>query len=212
MELTERSQVLRWTTAQLFVTLAQSLVVAVIVRAFVASFGQLVSIGAAWAVSLVAVAAIRLQRLALPATGSRRARKLRRMQIAAEEPTGSDGRKIAREPVAPLPETMDRRFRRLARHTDRVTYAVVATRHYESGVRPVLAELARDRVRRHHGIDMTAEPERARELIGESLWQALTTTPAAPPTTADLDRWLKTLEELATEPPRWDPATSQRPR
>lgn len=211
MDLTERSQLLRWTTSQLLLTLVQSLVLAVIVRFAVASFGQLVSMGAAWAVSLVAVAAIRLQRLALPGTGSRRARKLRRLQIAAEEPAGSDGRKIAREPVAPLPETMDRRFRRLARHTDRVTYAVVATRHYESGVRPVLAELARDRVRRHHGIDMTAEPERARELIGENLWQALTTTREQPPTTAELDRWLTTLEQLATEPPRWDPATSARP-
>lgn len=201
MELTERSELMRWTTAQLLATLVQSLVLAVIVRAVVAGFGELVSIAAAWSVALVAVAAVRLQRLALPGTGSRRRRKLARLQRTTEESDAAVGLGAqAREPVAALPETMDRRFRRLARHTDRVTYAVVATRHFESGVRPVLAELARDRVRRHHGIDMAAEPERARDLIGEDLWQALTTPRTTAPTTAELDRWLTTLERLSAEP------------
>ena len=83
------------------------------------------------------------------------------------------------------------------RHVDRLSYAVVATRHYESGVRPVLAEMARDRIRRHHGIDLSEEPERARAVLGEDLWRALTEAPIdAPPTTADLDRWLTRLERL----------------
>lgn len=198
MDLAERSQLLRWTTTQLLLTLVQSLVLAVIVRSVVLSFGQLVSIAAAWAVALVAVAAVRLQRLALPRTGSRRKLKRRRLQVDRERASPRAAAQ-AREPVAPLPETVDRRFRRLARHTDRLTYAVVATRHYESGVRPVLTELARDRVRRHHGIDMTEEPERARELMGDDLWLGLTSTREQPPTTTDLDRWLTALERLAPE-------------
>ncbi len=206
MDLTERSQLIRWTTTQLVLTLVQSLVLAVIVRSVVLSFGQLVSIGSAWAVALIAVAAVRLQRLALPGTGSRRERKRRRLQADREQASAGAAAR-AREPVAALPETVDRRFRRLARHTDRLTYAVVATRHYESGVRPVLAELARDRLRRHHGIDMTAEPDRAREVMGDDLWQSLTSAREQPPTTTDLSRWLTALERLSSE--RTDPHSSR---
>ncbi len=205
MDVNERSQLIRWTTTQLVLTLVQSLVLAVMVRWVVLSFGQVVSIGATWAVALVAVAAVRLQRLALPGTGSRRQRKRRQLEVAKERASTSAAQ--AREPVAALPETVDRRFRRLARHTDRLTYAVVATRHYESGVRPVLAELARDRLRRHHGIDMTAEPDRAREVMGDDLWQSLTSAREQPPTTTDLSRWLTALERLSSE--RTDPHSSR---
>jgi len=213
MDMTERSQLVWWITTQLVLTLVQSLVLAVIVRSVVLSFGQLVSIGSAWAVALIAVAAVRVQRLALPRTGSRRELKRRRLQADRERASAGAAAR-AREPVAALPETVDRRFRRLARHTDRLTYAVVATRHYESGVRPVLTELARDRLRRHHGMDMTAEPERARELMGDDLWQGLTSTRAQPPTTTDLSRWLTALERLAPEQMGPEPVStpSWRPR
>jgi hypothetical protein len=90
------------------------------------------------------------------------------------------------------------------RHVDRLTYAVGAPRHYDSGVRPVLTELARDRLRRHHGIDMTNEPERARAELGEDLWRALTAPMETAPTTKDLDRWLTQLERLdPARTPAW---------
>lgn len=213
MDLTERSQLARWLTAQLLLTLVQSLVLALVVRWLLLGYGRTVGVAGAWAVALVAVTALRLQRLALPGTGARRRRKgaaARNGSVLAQEraATAAVGQP-ALEPIAALPETLDRRFRRLARHADRVTYAVVASRHYESGVRPVLAELASDRLRRHHAIDMAAEPERARTVMGDDLWQALMIDRAQPPTTSDLDRWLTTLEQLGEG--SWAPSGRPRP-
>lgn len=205
MDLTERSQFARWLTLQLLLTLVQSLVLALAVRWLLLGYGRSVGIAGTWAVALVAVSALRLQRMALPGTGARRRRKSAsarsRAATAPERAATAAIGQSAQEPLAALPETLDRRFRRLARHADRVTYAVVASRHYQSGVRPVLVELADDRLRRHHGIDMTTEPDRARTVIGEDLWKALTTDRTQPPTTSDLDRWLTTLEQLGDESP-----------
>ena len=203
MDLTERSQLTKWLAAQLLITLAQSLVLALAVIWMIQGYGRTVNVAAAWAVALVAVGAVRLQRLALPGTGARKRRRLARGQEAAglqgavvvQKAVGRSGVEL----VAPLPETLDRRFRRLARHADRLTYSVVETRHFDSGVRPVLAELAADRLRRHHGIDMETEPERAREVMGDDLWQTLMTDRSQPPTATDLDRWLSGLEALGAD-------------
>lgn len=209
MDLTERTQLTRWLAVQLVVTLLQSLVLALLVQWLLLGFGRTVGVVGPWAVALVAMTALRLQRLALPGTGARRRRRrAAHARGALGEPGSTAVGRAALEPMAPLPETLDRRFRRLARHADRLTYAVVATRHYDNGVRPVLADLATDRLRRHHGIDTTAEPERAREVMGEDLWQALMLDRPQPPTTADLDRWLTTLEQLG----EGSSAPSGRPR
>jgi len=204
MDLTERSELFRWLSVQLLVTLAQSLVLAVLVRSIVNSYGRNVSLAATAAVALVAVGTIRLQRLALPGTGAKRRRRLAAAAKRGGGLPGSDAvsavlGRPGLEPVAPLPETLDRRFRRLARHADRLTYAVVEPRHFHSGVRPVLAELAADGLRRHHGFDLELDRDRAREVLGDDLWQALTSDRATPPTPGDLDRWLSALELLGEE-------------
>lgn len=38
-------------------------------------------------------------------------------------------------------------------------------------VRPFFRELAAERLHAHHGVDLDREPERARELLGEELWE-----------------------------------------
>ena len=63
----------------------------------------------------------------------------------------------------------------------------------------MLAELADDRLRRRHGIDRHRQPERARALLGEPLWQLITEPVAddfAPPTIATLDGLVRRIEEL----------------
>lgn len=200
MDLTERSQLTRWLAAQLLMTLLQSFVLALAVRWMILGYGRSVGVASSWAVALVAVGAVRLQRLALPGTGARKRRRLAQLERAADRTGGAVVSQVLGRPglelAAPLPETLDRRFRRLARHADRLTYSIVETRHFASGVRPVLAELADDRLRRHYGIDLAAEPDRARAVMGDDLWQTLTVDRTEPPTAVELDRWLTALEAL----------------
>lgn len=42
---------------------------------------------------------------------------------------------------------------------------------------PVLRDLAAERLRAHHGVDLDTEPERAREVVDAHLWRYLTTPP-----------------------------------
>lgn len=42
---------------------------------------------------------------------------------------------------------------------------------------PVLRELAAERLRTHHGVDLDTEPERARAVVDAHLWRYLTTPP-----------------------------------
>lgn len=205
----ERDELLRWISVQLLMTLAWGALIAVVVTRALAAFGTDASITGVWAVAVVAVGALRLQRLALPRRPRRRAGGSAD-NAAAEAITAHlrpGGRASARPPEpqivwsAPLPETLEHRFARMYRHVDRVTYAVAEIRHYDSGVRPVLADIARDRLRRYHGVDFDSEPARSRELMGDDLWNAMTASPTRLPTTGDLDRWLTGLERLAIDQP-----------
>ncbi len=38
-------------------------------------------------------------------------------------------------------------------------------------LRPLLRDLASERLHAHHGVELDREPERARELVGDSLWE-----------------------------------------
>jgi hypothetical protein len=197
-------QLLPWLSKELVVTLVQSGLLALLVWWVMASFGTVTHLVGTWAVAAVAIMAIRLHRIAMPVSAHKRAAArsvlrasdARNEQVAASLVAPAHPHRAGEQWFDPLPPTLERRFARLYRHVDRLSYAVVAPRHYEAGVRPVLAELARDRVRRYHGIDLTDEPARAREVLGEDLWQALTGPLSAAPTTADLDRWLTRLEGL----------------
>ena len=59
---------------------------------------------------------------------------------------------------------------------------------FSRNVLPVLAELTDERLRLRHGITRASDPRRARELIGEPLWQTL----------GDPGRRLPKRQELAT--------------
>jgi hypothetical protein len=204
----ERAEFARWVSVQLVVVLAYGAAIAGLAKWTVASFGSEASYASIWAVCVVAVAALRLQRLALP----RRRRRRRggysqRSDVEASAlrflgPRSSGGRPAPGVVwVPPLPETLERRFRRMYRHVDRLTYAVAEVRHFDAGIRPVFAEIAEDRLRRYYGIDMHTEPARARAVMGDELWSATTASPDHVPTLVELDRWIGALELLSSPAP-----------
>lgn len=62
-------------------------------------------------------------------------------------------------------------------------------------VRPQLIELAAHKLWRRHRVDFRHDPDRARDLVGESLWQLMTSKPSAP-TYDQLAEWLTRIESL----------------
>jgi hypothetical protein len=67
---------------------------------------------------------------------------------------------------------------------------------FDLRVRPVLIRLADHALRRRHGVDLRFEPERARELLGDSLWQIIRTPPTTPPPRPQVAEWVARLEAL----------------
>jgi hypothetical protein len=67
---------------------------------------------------------------------------------------------------------------------------------FSRNVLPVLAELTDERLRLQHGITRGSDPRRARELLGEPLWQALDDPGRRPPKARDLATYVETLERL----------------
>ncbi len=89
----------------------------------------------------------------------------------------------------PPPESFDQaststpeyfiRLRQLERRLDRACHDAS---NYEWSVRPMLVRLAAERLHAKHGVSVQREPEHARELVGEQLWQIMTApdTPSQP--------------------------------
>jgi hypothetical protein len=67
---------------------------------------------------------------------------------------------------------------------------------FSRNVLPELAELADERLRQHHGITRASDPRRARELLGEPLWQLLAEPDRRPPKARDWAALVAALEKL----------------
>lgn len=67
---------------------------------------------------------------------------------------------------------------------------------FSRNVLPVIGELTDERLRLRHGITRASDPRRARELIGEPLWQLLDDPGGRPPKRADLETYVQALERL----------------
>lgn len=63
-------------------------------------------------------------------------------------------------------------------------------------VRPLLAELARDRLVRRHGVDPVLEPDRARQLTGDAVWKLITDTRPRTASLAEIERAVEAIERL----------------
>jgi hypothetical protein len=57
--------------------------------------------------------------------------------------------------------------------------SILSAFHLHVRVRPLLREIAAHRLRVHYGVDLDAEPGRARELVGTSAWELV--RPQRPP-------------------------------
>jgi hypothetical protein len=78
----------------------------------------------------------------------------------ARTPFDAPGRRV---PPAEVPADLERIDRLLVLGTANAFDA-----HHR--VRPLLRELATERLHAHHGVDLDRQPERARELLGDDLW------------------------------------------
>lgn len=90
----------------------------------------------------------------------------RRVPSAFEQALGRLRTPVA-EVAAALPEERD------------VILSRINGFHYHARVRPVLREVAGQRLRTRYGVDLDAEPERARELVPGHAWEVV--RPDRPP-------------------------------
>lgn len=67
---------------------------------------------------------------------------------------------------------------------------------FSSNLLPVLAELTDERLRLRHGITRGSDPRRARELLGDPLWQLLAEPDRRSPKARELMTHVETLEKL----------------
>jgi hypothetical protein len=82
------------------------------------------------------------------------------------------------------------------RWEQRLDWAQSDADQFSRNVLPVLAELTDERLRLRHGITRASDPQRARELIGEPLWQLLNEPRRRPPKARDLAGYVQALETL----------------
>jgi hypothetical protein len=54
--------------------------------------------------------------------------------------------------------------------TAELTWAGTSRRHYDHGLRPLLARLVTARLAERHGLDAARQPERAAAILGEDVW------------------------------------------
>lgn len=70
---------------------------------------------------------------------------------------------------------------------------------FERRVRPLLVRLADERLRQQRGINRLLEPDRARQIVGEGLWQLMTgpeLTGRAVPTIAAMSDLISAIEAI----------------
>ncbi len=104
-------------------------------------------------------------------------------------------RPVLPAPAAPPPP--DDGFLELASLVQRLSWGSVDADRFDQRVRPLLVDIATERLRSRHGVDPATQPERARRILGDSLWQLMTGPPAGRgPSPRELSRLVDGLERL----------------
>jgi hypothetical protein len=70
-------------------------------------------------------------------------------------------------------------FPAYAKISSDLSWAPVSQWHYDHGLRPLLSRLFESLLAERHRVDLTADPERARSLVGDDVWPLI--DPAGPP-------------------------------
>ncbi|NOL44747.1 hypothetical protein HPO96_31305 [Kribbella sandramycini] len=63
-------------------------------------------------------------------------------------------------------------------------------------IQPLLLELTTDRLVHRHGVDPAVEPERAREIAGEQLWELVTADEKRTASLSEIEAAIQTIENL----------------
>lgn len=85
---------------------------------------------------------------------------------------------LVRTPAAPPPRRRPRRgppvenapFRAYRQVAEQLSWAAVSPRHYDLVTRPLLTSLAAARLADRHRVDLHADPDAARAVVGEDVW------------------------------------------
>jgi hypothetical protein len=78
-----------------------------------------------------------------------------------------------RHPRAPGPPVENAPFRSYRQVAEALSWAAVSPRHYDLVTRPLLVQVLASRLADHHRVDLAADPEAARRLVGDDLWHWL---------------------------------------
>jgi hypothetical protein len=102
-------------------------------------------------------------------------------------------------PPEPAPDREDRGdgFDELASLEHSLSWGSVDADRFGQRVRPLLAGIAADRLRSRRGIDPRSQPDQARRIVGESLWELMTgPPPTRAPRRAELNQLVDSLERI----------------
>jgi hypothetical protein len=78
----------------------------------------------------------------------------------------------------------------------RLNWSETNRERFRTSTLPLLAEMVAERLRQRHGVTMATDPDRARALLGDPLWNLLTTHAKRPPAPRDLAASVSHLEKL----------------
>jgi hypothetical protein len=92
--------------------------------------------------------------------------------------------------------TVDGLYSATASWDNRLTWTQRDASRFDTQVRPMLGELADERLRQRHGLTRATDPTRARALLGDPLWTFLATPVTRSPTPKHLAAVVSRLEEL----------------
>ena len=102
------------------------------------------------------------------------------------------------DPLPPLPEREPQDDGRLLLSSleSRLSWGSADPDRFRERVRPLLVELATDRLRSRRGVDLRSQPDHARRILGEPLWQLMTGPLDRSPSRAELARMVDALERI----------------
>jgi hypothetical protein len=80
---------------------------------------------------------------------------------------------VPHRPPRPGPPVANAPFRAYRQVSEALSWAAVSPRHYDLMTRPLLLSLLGSRLADHHRVDLSADPEAARRLVGDDLWHWL---------------------------------------
>jgi hypothetical protein len=159
----------------------RTIVIAVVAAAASAILAMFVIVAAGWSPEVAYV-------LGLAATGAVVVTAVRRVVLGVAAPAWSRPKLPSRAvaSIDPRVATVEMTLRR------GVEDAGICRRR----VQPMLFDLATHRLRRHHGVELIEDPERARELLGDEPFQFLTDVVRTPIPPAELERVVSAIEGL----------------